>query len=433
MDYNEAMDYITRVGNFGSNYGLDRTYRLLELLGNPHKETKYIHVAGTNGKGSTTAIISKILLECGYKVGMYTSPFLEEFEERIQINNINISKDRLAMLMSRVKEAVDIVINEGYNHPTEFEIITVLMLLYFKEENVDYAVIEVGLGGRLDSTNVINPIISIITSISKDHEGILGNSLKEIATEKAGIIKRGIPTVIFPQKEEVLEVIKTKCKEMDSNLIEVKESDYKLLEIDKKNLYNILELNFNNKKIKFELALLGEHQVINAAVAVRAVEELDKMNECNIKEEALKSALKSVKWNGRYEVLNNNPFVVIDGAHNPQGIDMLCNNVRKYFDYENLYLILGVLKDKDVDEMLENICCMATEIITLTPNSPRALKSEQLKEKVILFNKNCTAGKDYKEAYELMLNKANPNDLILVCGSLYMIGEFRTGLTKKWN
>ena len=433
MDYNEAMDYITRVGNFGSNYGLDRTYRLLELLGNPHKETKYIHVAGTNGKGSTTAIISKILLECGYKVGMYTSPFLEEFEERIQINNINISKDRLAMLMSRVKEAVDIVINEGYNHPTEFEIITVLMLLYFKEENVDYAVIEVGLGGRLDSTNVINPIISIITSISKDHEGILGNSLKEIATEKAGIIKRGIPTVIFPQKEEVLEVIKTKCKEMDSNLIEVKESDYKLLEIDKKNLYNILELNFNNKKIKFELALLGEHQVINAAVAVRAVEELDKMNECNIKEEALKSALKSVKWNGRFEVLNNNPFVVIDGAHNPQGIDMLCNNVRKYFDYENLYLILGVLKDKDVDEMLENICCMATEIITLTPNSPRALKSEQLKEKVILFNKNCTAGKDYKEAYELMLNKANPNDLILVCGSLYMIGEFRTGLTKKWN
>ena len=183
MNYNEAMNYIHEVGNFGSNYGLERTNRILELLGNPHKKLKLIHVAGTNGKGSTTAMITELLKGKGFKVGMYTSPFLEEFEERIQINGENIPKEALAKFITKIKVVVDKVIEEGYNHPTEFEIITCLMLLYFKEEGVDYGVVEVGLGGRLDSTNVITPIISIIDSISFDHTNLLGNTLGEIAGE----------------------------------------------------------------------------------------------------------------------------------------------------------------------------------------------------------------------------------------------------------
>ena len=203
MKYQEAIKYITEVGNFGSNYGLERTYKLLEFLDNPHGKLKIIHVAGTNGKGSTTAMITSMLKEAGYKVGMYTSPFLEEFEERIQINGNNIPKEKLAQLMTKIKYAVDKVIEEGYNHPTEFEIITALMFLYFATEKVDFAVVEVGLGGRLDSTNVITPILSVITSISFDHTNILGNTLEEIAREKAGIIKAGIPTLIYPQEEIV--------------------------------------------------------------------------------------------------------------------------------------------------------------------------------------------------------------------------------------
>ena len=210
MNYNQAMKYITEVGNFGSNYGLERTLRLLELLGNPQENLKLIHIAGTNGKGSTTSMITKMLSGLGYKVGMYTSPFLEEFEERIQINGENIPKDVLAEMVTLIKPSIDKVKEEGYGHPTEFEMITVLMLLYFEKEKVDFGVVEVGLGGRLDSTNVIIPIVSVITSISFDHTNLLGNSLKEIAGEKCGIIKKDIPTVVFPQYEEAKDVVLNK-------------------------------------------------------------------------------------------------------------------------------------------------------------------------------------------------------------------------------
>ncbi|NYC31630.1 folylpolyglutamate synthase/dihydrofolate synthase [Clostridium saccharobutylicum] len=219
MTYEEAMNYISSVGRFGSNYGLERTFRLLELIGNPHEKIKLIHIAGTNGKGSTTAMITKILRGFGYKVGMYTSPYLEEFEERMQINGINIPKDILVNLLEKVKIAINKVIEEGYEHPTEFEIITALMFLYFYNEKVDYGVIEVGLGGRLDSTNVLTPEVSVITSISFDHINILGNTLEEIAKEKAGIIKEGVPVVLYPQEKEVEEIILNIAKEKNQKFI----------------------------------------------------------------------------------------------------------------------------------------------------------------------------------------------------------------------
>ncbi|MGL5378983.1 bifunctional folylpolyglutamate synthase/dihydrofolate synthase, partial [Clostridium sp.] len=275
MRYKQAMEYITAVGNFGSNYGLERTYRLLEILGNPQNKLKVIHIAGTNGKGSTTAMISRMLIGLGYKVGMYTSPFLEEFEERIQINETNIEKEVLGSLMDEIKGAVDKVIEEGFNHPTEFEIITALMYLYFYNEKVDFAIVEVGLGGRLDSTNVITPIVSVITSISYDHINILGDSLEGIAKEKAGIIKEKTPVVIYPQEEKVLNVIMDKCKEESSELIIINESNTEIIEINKGSKpFQKVKVTLDNNKYIIDLPLLGEHQSINLTVALKVIETL---------------------------------------------------------------------------------------------------------------------------------------------------------------
>ena len=428
MKYEEAMKYITEVGNFGSNYGLERTYKLLEHLGNPERDLKLIHIAGTNGKGSTTSMITEILMGEGYKVGMYTSPFIEEFEERIQINRNNLPKESLAILMDEIKVAVDKVIEAGYNHPTEFEIITVLMLLYFKKENIDFGVIEVGLGGTLDSTNVIKPIIQVITSISFDHTNLLGNTLEKIAREKAGIIKRGIPTVIYPQQEEVLKVIKNKCFEMDSELYIANNENLKF-----KNIVNLDKpyqlLKYNNE-IDILLPLLGEHQIINLSVAMQAIEVLNNKNIIDISIANIVKSIKNVSWKGRLEVLSNNPYVVIDGAHNIQGIKTLSRNIKKYFKYENLYLILGILADKDVEEMIKIITPMAKKVYSVTPNSIRGELAESLKDEVSKFNKNCKAFDKYEEAYLEALNDASEKDLILASGSLYMIGDMRKIIRK---
>ena len=428
MKYEEAMKYITEVGNFGSNYGLERTYKLLEYLDNPEKDLKLIHIAGTNGKGSTTSMITEILMGEGYKVGMYTSPFIEEFEERIQINRNNIPKESLAILMDEIKVAVDKVIEAGYNHPTEFEIITVLMLLYFKKENIDFGVIEVGLGGTLDSTNVITPILQVITSISFDHTNLLGNTLEEIAGEKAGIIKKEIPTVIYPQQEEALKVIKNKCLEMGSDLYIANNENLKFENVvNRDKPYQLLKYN---NEIDILLPLLGEHQIINLSVAMKAIEVLNNRNITDISVGSIVKSIKNVTWKGRLEVLSNNPYVVIDGAHNIQGIETLSRNIKKYFKYNNLYLILGILADKDVDEMVKVITPMAKKVYAVTPNSIRAELAEDLKNEIIKYNENCQAYDDYKEAYLSALNNADENDLVLASGSLYMIGDMRRIINK---
>ena len=429
MKYQEAMKYITEVGNFGSNYGLERTYKLLELLDNPQDKLKIIHVAGTNGKGSTTAMITSMLKGCGYKVGMYTSPFLEEFEERIQINGENIPKEKLAQLITKIKYAVDKVIEEGYNHPTEFEIITVLMFLYFATEEVDFAVVEVGLGGRLDSTNVITPILSVITSISFDHTNLLGNTLEEIATEKAGIIKSCIPTVIYPQEEVAEIVISSKCQELDSKLYKINKEDAKLINIIKEDkIYQQVKVKLDDE-YDVKLPLLGEHQILNLAVALKALEVIkDKAPKLN--RESIVKSLATVRWNGRLEIMSNSPYVVIDGAHNIQGITQLDKNIKKYFEYKDMYLILGILADKDVEDMVKVITPKAKKVFTVTPNSMRAETAEELMNEVKKYNESCEAYNDYKNAFEDALKLCKKDDLLLISGSLYMIGEMR-GIIKK--
>lgn len=430
MTYEEAMEYISSVGRFGSNYGLERTYRLLELLGNPQKNLRFIHVAGTNGKGSTTAMISKILRGMGFKIGMYTSPYLEEFEERIQINGVNIPKDKLVELLEHVKCAVNRVIEEGYEQPTEFEIITVLMLLYFYNERIDYGVIEVGLGGRLDSTNVIIPKVSVITSVSLDHVNILGNTLGEIAGEKAGIIKEGVPVILYPQKKEAEEVILKVSKSKNSRVYSVKKEFGSLINVNYDNITQNVEIKGINHNYKVDLPLLGEHQILNLNVAINAVEVLCEEENIKCEKEVIEESLKDVKWIGRLETLNRKPLIVIDGAHNIDGIRALKNNIRKYFKYNKMYLLLGILADKQVGEMIEEITPMADKVFALTPHNERAEINEDLKNEIKKINSNVESIDDYETAIKKAINEADEDDLILVSGSLYMIGDMRKIITK---
>lgn len=427
MNYTEAINYIKDTAKFGSKLGLERAERILELLGNPHKKIKTIHVAGTNGKGSTTAMITNILIHSGYKVGCYISPYIEEFEERIQINNNNISTEDLANIVTEVSRAVEEVASLGYGNPTEFEIITCAGFLYFYKMKADFVVVEVGIGGRLDSTNVIEPIISIIGSISYDHMHILGNTLEEIAYEKGGIIKKNTPVVLYPQEDKVTKVIENICTEKNSPLIKVKRENALMYEVgDCKDKVVIQKLKVVTEKDSYDvkLSLLGTYQVQNCNVVINSCEVLMKLG-VNITKESILRGLSQVKWPGRLEVMRRNPLVVIDGAHNIDGIRKLAESIDIYFNYKKLVLIIGILADKQVEEMINIICPKAEQIIAVTPHSERAELCEDLKEKINFCNKECEAIMDYKEAYNKALTYCDEDTLLVVSGSLYMVGDMR--------
>lgn len=428
MNYSEAMNFIANTSRFGMNFGLSRVEKMLELLGNPQNKIKCIHIAGTNGKGSTTAMITSILKEEGYTVGMYTSPYLEEFEERIQINGVNIPKERLAELVSKIKEVSEQIISLGFDNPTQFEIITAIMFLYFAEENVDYAVIEVGLGGRLDATNVIDPVLVVITSISYDHMNILGETIEEIAGEKCGIIKNS-PVVTYPQVEEAMKVIEEKCKEKSVQLIKTLENSIKEVIINKNDNTQKIKLEVGNELKEYKLALIGKHQVRNAMVALNAI-EIFKTLGGRVREESIKAGLENVKWIGRMEKLNKNPMVVIDGAHNIDGIRTLKESIKEYFSYNKLILILGILGDKQVKEMVNTIGSLGENIILTEPHNERAESLDVMESYLKEENKNVYKIMNYREAYEKALELANDDDLVLICGSLYMIGDMRKEITK---
>lgn len=426
MKDKSTLEYLESLRTLGSNYGLERTERLLELIGNPHKKLKLIHIAGTNGKGSTSAILGEILIEHGYKIGFFNSPHLEEIEETIRINNENIKEEEFINLINEIKPFVEQVVKEGFNHPTEFEVLTCIMFLYLYRQDIDFGIIEVGLGGRLDSTNVLTPILSIITSISLDHTNILGNTLHEITKEKSGIIKKNVTIITCMQKDEALKVITEAAIKNGSNLIIVNPNNYKFLNIDNDNIVTQKVLiSLKGKEEILNLALLGSHQIINLSLALEALKELEALNYIEIDIEKIKGATKKVKWKGRLEILNKNPYIVVDGAHNVDGIKFLKENLKACFKYKNLYLILGILADKEVEKMLELITPLAKEVYTVTPNSIRAKSFDELRVLSEKYNKNSFGFDDYEEAVKHALNKASDEDLILACGSLYMIGKIR--------
>lgn len=421
-----TLEYLESLRTLGSNYGLERTERLLELIGNPHKKLKLIHIAGTNGKGSTSAILGEILMEHGLKIGFFNSPHLEDIEETIRINNENIKEEDFVDLINEIKPFVEQVVEEGFNHPTEFEVLTCIMFLYLYRQDIDFGIIEVGLGGRLDSTNVLTPILSIITSISLDHTNILGNTLQEITKEKSGIIKKNIPIITCMQKDESMKVITEAAIKSGSDLVIINPNSYKFLNMDNDTIITQRVLvNLKGKEEVLNLSLLGTHQIINLSLALEALKELEALNYIEIDIEKIKVATKKVKWKGRLEILNKNPYIVIDGAHNVDGIKFLKGNLNNYFKYKNLYLILGILADKEVEKMLEIIAPLAKEVYTVTPNSIRAKSFDELRVLSEEYNKNSFGFDNYEEAVKHALKKASDEDLILACGSLYMIGNIR--------
>ena len=432
MNYEEAIQFIHSTYKFGSKLGLQNITRLTELLGNPQDSYKIIHVAGTNGKGSTSNMIHDVLMNSGYKTGLFISPFLEEFTERIQINKNHIDKDSLARITNMVKEKIDIMVKEGYNHPTEFEVVTAIGFKYFQEQKIDFLVLEVGLGGRFDATNVVgNTLVSVITSISYDHMEYLGDTLEKIAFEKAGIVKNDSNVVIYPQEENIVNTIKAVAKEKNAAVYEVDKKNIEKLKGDLTGQwFKYLKTDvFNLPEVK--TSFLGEHQLYNALTALRAL-EIVKDAGYNITENSILEGLKNCRFAGRFEIMHESPVIVLDGGHNINGIEYFSKAVKENFKDNKIILFFGMLKDKNPEDVLSYVIPLCKEVYTLTPNNPRAMKAEDLAE---LFKKHSdlkvTPLNEYKEIIPV-LNKIGKNEYVAFVGSLYMIGDVRTLIKKEY-
>lgn len=436
MNYDEALKYISDTYKFGSKLGLENIKKLTELLGNPQDKYKIIHIAGTNGKGSTSNMIHDVLMSSGYRVGLFISPYLEEFTERIQINKEHIDKLSLGRITALVKEKVDIMIEEGYNHPTEFEIVTAIGFKYFEEQNIDFLVLEVGLGGRFDATNAVNnSLISVITSISYDHTEYLGDTLEKIAYEKAGIIKGNSDVVvypmdsIYPHEENITEVISQQAELKKSKLHLTDKNNIQLVDT---NIDGQI-LNYLDKSVfdleNFKISLLGEHQIYNCLTVLKVLEIL-KEKGFNINEDIIKKGLSSCRFPGRFEVIHKNPVIILDGGHNINGVEYFSKAVKKYFGDKKITLFYGMLKDKHPEMLVDYLIDISKEIYTLTPNNPRAIDAKDL-AKLINDKNSLVKAKpldNYKEILPII--KAIGKDEIVACvGSLYLIGDIRTILT----
>lgn len=431
MNYKESLKYIEETHKFGIRLGLDNMSKLLELLGNPQDKLKIIHVAGTNGKGSTCSFITSILKEAGYKVGLYTSPFLETFTERIRINGENIPEEDVARIVTLIKEKIEQMVKEGYSYPTEFEIVTTMAFYYYYEQNVDYVALEVGLGGRYDATNIIKKsLVSVIGSISLDHVNILGDSIAKIAYEKGGIIKEDGVAIVYDQSEEAKNVIKQICCDKDAKYIEVKFDD---INIKKSDIYSqvydarILDQDYENLEIK----LIGEHQINNSILALSTIKYLENNKGLKIDEKSIREGLINTKWPGRIEKIKENPIFIIDGAHNEDGAISLAKAIDKNFKGKNLTLLIGMLEDKDIDSVLDILIPRFNKVITTTPDSPRAIESDKLKEKVAKYIDNVVDKNDIEEALNYTLENSKEDDIVISAGSLYMIGHVRSLMNKK--
>jgi dihydrofolate synthase/folylpolyglutamate synthase len=399
-------------------------------MGNPQNKLKFVHIAGTNGKGSTAEFISSILIESGYRTGLFTSPFLQRFSERIRINNVEIKQEELAGITGFVREKAELMVKMGENHPTEFEIVTAIGFEYFREQKIDFLVLEVGMGGRFDATNIVkDTLVSVITSISYDHMQYLGNTLEEIAFEKAGIIKENSKVVIYPQEENIVNVIKNQAKTKNTEVfLTDKNNTVKTYSDLTGQSFRYLKTDVF-KLDKITIRLLGEHQIYNA-LTVLCVLEILKKEGYNITEESVKKGLGDCTFAGRFEVLKTNPTIIIDGGHNINGIEYFSKAVKEYFKEKKIILFYGMLKDKNPEDVIPYLLPLCKEIYTLTPDNPRAMSSEELADLIKKHSGiNVTPLYNYSEIPEV-LNTFGRDEVIIFVGSLYMIGEVRTLLMK---
>lgn len=414
MNYNEALEYIHTVSWNRSRLGLSRIKELLRLLGNPEKSLKFVHVVGTNGKGSTSKMLSSILTEAGYKTGLYISPYVLRFNERIQVDGEMISDEALAEITDFIRGFADSM----EDHPTEFEIVTAIGIEYFKRCNVDIVVLEAGMGGLLDSTNVIpSPELVIITEIGLDHTGMLGETVEEIAKTKAGVIKEGTKVLSFATCAESESVIVGVCKEKN---VPIYNPDFESVELKETNVDGFTVDVGEYKELY--VPLTGKYQLRNVAAVIKAVEILK--GEFVISKENVSNGIRKTDWHGRFEKLCNSPLVITDGGHNPQGIRAAVDSFKMHFGDEKALIVFGVMADKDVAAIVSMVSEIADEVITVTPDNPRAASSKKLSE---AFSKNGIKAKDGKtprEGMTLALENSCGRK-IFALGSLYMYPEIK--------
>lgn len=418
--YKEAREYLNGITKYGSVLGLDTIKELLKRLGNPQNDLKFVHIAGTNGKGSTLAFISTILKESGYKTGRYLSPSVFSYREKIQVNEEYITKESLASLTFLIKDVIHSMLEEGLAHPTIFEVETAIAFLFFKQEKCDIVVLETGLGGLLDATNVVeNTLVSVLTAISRDHMDYLGNTLSEIALNKAGIIKKSSVVVTTNQDEEVMKVIEGKCQYYKN----------KLFIADMKNTANCV---FENLQIKFdyndlkqiEINLAGNYQIQNAVLAIEVVRAIARLG-YTITDETILKGLKDTKWFGRFSKICDKPLIIIDGAHNEAAAVRLKETIECYFKNKKILFVMGVLGDKEYEKIASITATLADKILTVTtPNNPRALNGEDLAKIISRYNSNVEYIQTIEEAATRCIEDGISFDAIIVFGSLSYLGEF---------
>ncbi len=415
MNYNEALEYIHSVSWTFCKPGLDRIKELTDKLGKPQNSLKFIHVAGTNGKGSFCSMLSSILKEQGYRVGLFTSPYIKFFNERIAINNEPISENDLAELTSQIKPIADAMKDK----PTEFELITAIGFEYFKNQNCDVVVLECGLGGRLDSTNVIeNSILSVITGIDFDHTAILGDTIPKIAKEKAGIIKENTPVLWCGNDKEAQSVILTEALGKSAPFYVAERST---LNVKKQTLDGTF-FDFGEFK-DLKIKLLGTYQTKNAVNVLNAVEILKKQG-FTISDTAVKEGLEKAKWHARFEIISHTPLVIFDGGHNPQGVCEAVKSVKKYFGSEKVNVITGVMADKDYKFIAKKICEIASQVYCITPDNKRALNAKDYAYEFNSLGIKATHYETVPQAMKASFKDAiNEGKAILCLGSLYMYSE----------
>ncbi len=416
MTYQQAVKYLFDRSAGGMKLGLDQIRALMERLNHPEQKFPSIHIAGTNGKGSTAAILESMLRAAGYKTGLYTSPHLVDMRERILIRGKPLSKKAVTGMVRFLKPHAEAA-NASF-----FEILTALAFLYFADNNIDVAVLETGLGGRLDATNVVKPILAILTKIGMDHMNILGNNLSKIAGEKAGILKSGVQCISGTNKSA--------AKKMLSRIADEKEVSIRFLkdEVRIKNIRLTEEgswFDYRSDQSRYDqlyLKLLGEHQIENGALALMAVDALKEAG-WSISEKAVRQGLESVIWKARLQILQRNPTLLLDSAHNPLGIESLVRALTSIFKYNRLILVFGVLKDKAYQTMAEKIVPLADRIFLTKPMSDRVLDPEILSRLSVFANKSTEVIPDILSAWEKAVAMARKNDLVCGCGSIFFVGE----------
>lgn len=436
------IDKIHEFDKFGSVLGLERISSLLELLGNPQDDLKYIHVAGTNGKGSVCKYLYNTLEAAGYKTGLYTSPFLEVFNERIELHGEFISDEDLTEYTNRVLEKVKVMTDRGEDSPTEFEVITAVAFLYFKEKGADVVVLEVGLGGTGDSTNVISsPLCSVITSISFDHTDRLGNTLAEIASNKAGIIKDGCPVVTSAVSREALDVIEKTAEDHGSMFFETGHIPYTVKSFGPDGYAfdcDIQGITFEDLRI----SMLGEHQIENAICALAALNIIEERGDLKISLQAIYEGFYSARQIGRLEIMSpkdelklngfsqgailKEPVVIIDGAHNPDGARVLNRTIKALCKDRSVLMVTGMLADKDVSGILEQFTDITKDFIVTEPPNPRKLSAEELGKKLENLGAAVILKPDYRDAVDQARAMGGNYDVVLYAGSLYLIGVIRS-------